>query len=1066
MLVLSFCKLTLLVLHLHTVAPLPEIIKIGGLFDVSDEMKGNGKQETAFRYAVERINHNKDILPKTRLSAQIEKIPPRDSFHASKRVCHLLKSGVAALFGPESGSTSSHVQSICDAMEIPHIETRWDFLIKRDDYSINLYPSPKQISMAYLSLVKVFGWKHFTILYEDSSGLMRLQELLKSPTETDIKIVVKQLNFQDGNKEILREVKQSGEIHIVLDCSHLRVQSLLKEAQVVGMMTAYHNYLITNLDLHLVNLEDFKYSGTNITSFRLVDPSNPVVQSVVQTWMLGEKRFPGRNFPENILIKEDIEMSMKTETALMYDAVHLFAKALDELDQSQVITTKPLSCHGMETWQHGNSLVNYMKLVEMAGLTGRIKFDSRGLRTDFELEIVELKKDGLQKVGVWHDQFGIQFSRNFTETYSEIVESLQNKTLIVTTIRSPPYSMYKESAERLVGNEAFEGWMMEHMDIRISCLEFNYTFKWVDDGAYGYKNKETGEWNGLMGELLSQKADLAIADLTITYEREQAVDFSMPFMNLGISILYKKPQKQPPELFSFMQPLSVDVWIYMIFAYLGVSLLLFILARFSPYEWDNPHPCIEEPEVLVNEFSLCNSMWFTIGSLMQQGSDISPKSVSTRMVAGMWWFFTLIMISSYTANLAAFLTVERMESPIESADDLAKQTKIKYGCLESGSTRAFFRDSKIPTYSRMASFMESQKPSVFTKSNNEGVNRVVSSDETYAFLMESNSIQYQIERNCDLIQVGGLLDSKGYGIAFTPGSPYRIPISSAILQLQEAGRLHVLKNRWWKQRRGGGKCDMALKKDTANELSLDSVGGVFVILIAGMGIACLISVLEFCWKSGRVESKVNVKHSALVVQALSHTNSNMFKIAGIHQEAAICNHSQNDESWPQVLEEKKTKIKSISQAVTALDALGYRRNMRGLPDKDSTTVRKRNPLVPNDNRLSRSKQSVLHETNTNKNDPYGPMSGSNLICYSDQGRNQDLDLDLDPEDSSESESYKFTKPEGCYRHTRGRSHDDLRGLKSADDCGPLSSHSYCDLHCSNRHITYSSNRKLFDSFDC
>jgi hypothetical protein len=51
------------------------------------------------------------------------------------------------------------------------------------------------------------------------------------------------------------------------------------------------------------------------------------------------------------------------------------------------------------------------------------------------------------------------------------------------------------------------------------------------------------------------------------------------------------------------------------------------------------------------------------------------------------------MISSYTANLAAFLTVQRMESPIESAEDLAKQTKIKYGCLESGSTRAFFRVS-------------------------------------------------------------------------------------------------------------------------------------------------------------------------------------------------------------------------------------------------------------------------------------------------------------------------------------------------------------------------------------
>ena len=61
------------------------------------------------------------------------------------------------------------------------------------------------------------------------------------------------------------------------------------------------------------------------------------------------------------------------------------------------------------------------------------------------------------------------------------------------------------------------------------------------------------------------------------------------------------------------------------------------------------------------------------------------------MVAGMWWFFTLIMISSYTANLAAFLTVERMESPIESAEDLAKQTKIKYGTYCCGSTNAFFQ---------------------------------------------------------------------------------------------------------------------------------------------------------------------------------------------------------------------------------------------------------------------------------------------------------------------------------------------------------------------------------------
>lgn len=61
------------------------------------------------------------------------------------------------------------------------------------------------------------------------------------------------------------------------------------------------------------------------------------------------------------------------------------------------------------------------------------------------------------------------------------------------------------------------------------------------------------------------------------------------------------------------------------------------------------------------------------------------------MVAGMWWFFTLIMISSYTANLAAFLTAAKMEAPINSAEDLTKQTKIKYGTYCCGSTNAFFK---------------------------------------------------------------------------------------------------------------------------------------------------------------------------------------------------------------------------------------------------------------------------------------------------------------------------------------------------------------------------------------
>jgi len=60
-------------------------------------------------------------------------------------------------------------------------------------------------------------------------------------------------------------------------------------------------------------------------------------------------------------------------------------------------------------------------------------------------------------------------------------------------------------------------------------------------------------------------------------------------------------------------------------AFLGVSIMLFLQGRMAPEEWDNPHPCIADPEELENNFNFKNSSWLTIGSLMQQGSDILPK---------------------------------------------------------------------------------------------------------------------------------------------------------------------------------------------------------------------------------------------------------------------------------------------------------------------------------------------------------------------------------------------------------------------------------------------------------
>lgn len=71
------------------------------------------------------------------------------------------------------------------------------------------------------------------------------------------------------------------------------------------------------------------------------------------------------------------------------------------------------------------------------------------------------------------------------------------------------------------------------------------------------------------------------------------------------------------------------------------------------------------------------------------------RSTPGRIIGGAWWFAVLITISSYTANLAAFLTIEKLLTPIESADDLVKQTEIAYGTLDSGTTKEFFRVSVV-----------------------------------------------------------------------------------------------------------------------------------------------------------------------------------------------------------------------------------------------------------------------------------------------------------------------------------------------------------------------------------
>ncbi|KAB0372083.1 hypothetical protein FD755_015875, partial [Muntiacus reevesi] len=453
-------------------------------------------------------------------------------------------------------------------------------------------------------------------------------------------------------------------------------------------------------------LERVMHGGANITGFQIVNNENPMVQQFIQRWVrLDEREFPeAKNAP------------LKYTSALTHDAILVIAEAFRYLRRQRVDVSRRGSAgdclaNPAVPWSQGIDIERALKMVQVQGMTGNIQFDTYGRRTNYTIDVYEMKVTGSRKAGYWNEyERFVPFS---DQQISNDSASAENRTIVVTTILESPYVMYKKNHEQLEGNERYEGYCVDLAYEIAKHVRIKYKLSIVGDGKYGARDPETKIWNGMVGELVYGRADIAVAPLTITLVREEVIDFSKPFMSLGISIMIKKPQKSKPGVFSFLDPLAYEIWMCIVFAYIGVSVVLFLVSRFSPYEWhledNNEEPRDpQSPPDPPNEFGIFNSLWFSLGAFMQQGCDISPRSLSGRIVGGVWWFFTLIIISSYTANLAAFLTVERMVSPIESAEDLAKQTEIAYGTLDSGSTKEFFRVivSSIPVHADNSVFRE------------------------------------------------------------------------------------------------------------------------------------------------------------------------------------------------------------------------------------------------------------------------------------------------------------------------------------------------------------------------
>jgi hypothetical protein len=93
--------------------------------------------------------------------------------HCVVAACHQVKFGVQAVFGPSDPILGQHIHSICDALDIPHLEARLDLDSEAKEFSINLYPTQSLLNAAYQDVMTFLNWTKVAIIYEDDYGMNR-----------------------------------------------------------------------------------------------------------------------------------------------------------------------------------------------------------------------------------------------------------------------------------------------------------------------------------------------------------------------------------------------------------------------------------------------------------------------------------------------------------------------------------------------------------------------------------------------------------------------------------------------------------------------------------------------------------------------------------------------------------------------------------------------------------------------------------------------------------------------------------------------------------------------------
>uniref|UniRef100_A0A7E4ULG2 Glutamate receptor n=2 Tax=Panagrellus redivivus TaxID=6233 RepID=A0A7E4ULG2_PANRE len=382
------------------------------------------------------------------------------------------------------------------------------------------------------------------------------------------------------------------------------------------------------------------------------------------------------------------------------------------------------------------------------------------------------------------------------------------------------------------------GYCVDLLNKLADDIGFTYTLYKVKDGKWGLRSEKG--WNGLIQDLITHKADMCVTSLKLNSERARDIDFSVPFLDTGISIIVKiRSGVLSPT--AFLEPFEYSTWaVILLVSIQGAALSIFIFEWVSPSSFN-----MKKYPPPGHKFSLCRSYWLVWATLFSASvSTDVPRSTVSRFMSLVWAAFGLTFLAVYTANLAAFMITRVQFYDLSGIDDdmitnaADQKPAFRYGTIEGGNTHETMKRN----WKRMHEYVTSNN--FFSENVAAGV-EAVRREQLDAFIYDAVVLDYQAgkDANCELLTVGKWSAMTGYGIGFPKNSPHVQRVNQLMLQYQQKGDLERLQNFWLT-----GACVPASNsQNTSAPLGIENFMSAFVLLGMGILAAILCLSLEYIY---------------------------------------------------------------------------------------------------------------------------------------------------------------------------------------------------------------------------